>query len=154
MKRALVVAALGIVALAFACHDDETFVACASIPAGGCPLNHGVSCEDPTCQAAYACIDREWQLDHVCPGYEGGAPTPVDAGSDVIEASTIRDADPDAPPGAYGGPGCGPLEIPDCMLGTALSCPSGCCDCEDLFLCQNGGWEIYGSCKDGKISSP
>jgi hypothetical protein len=64
-------------------------------------------------------------------------------GSDLPDAA---DASIDAPPGAYGGPGCGALQSPDCSLGFALACPSGCCDCEDLFVCENGGWNAWGSC--------
>ena len=54
----------------------------------------------------------------------------------------------DAPPGAFGGPGCGDLLEPDGALGVALACGASCCGCEDLFVCENGGWELWGTCGD------
>jgi hypothetical protein len=98
------------------------------------------------CEAAYACNpDGTWTLDHVCAARDAGAP-------DAADASDARDAEArdvvafDAPPGASGGPGCVPLESPECPLGTALACPQGCCDCEDLFVCESGGWTAWGTC--------
>lgn len=149
MKRA----SLGLVAfasLAFAliaapaCDDVTVEHACTGIPAGGCPLSRGVACEDPACESVYACrAGNVWELDHSCPPHDASAPLVVEAGPD---APFIADAAVDAPPGANGGPGCGLLQAPDCTLGFALVCPSGCCDCEDLYVCENGGWSLWGSC--------
>ena len=60
----------------------------------------------------------------------------------------------DAPPGAYGGPGCVDLEQPDCSLGTALACggTADCCGCQDLYVCSNGGWVPWGECTDAGIT--
>lgn len=125
-----------------ACGDTATEHACTNIPAGGCPLGRGVSCQDPSCEAVYACrAGNAWELAHACPAHEAGAPRDA-----AVEARPVVDAAIDAPPGANGGPGCGPLQPPDCALGFALVCPSGCCDCEDLFVCQNGAWVAWGTC--------
>jgi hypothetical protein len=135
--------------LAFASCDDGSNPdePCTGIPEGGCPLSHGVACDDPACEAAYACHPGNvWTLDHVCPAHEGGVDA-SEASADV-EAAAPFDASIDAPPGAFGGPGCPSLEPPDCMLGFALSCPNGCCDCQDLYVCQNEGWTLWGSCSD------
>jgi hypothetical protein len=120
---------------------------CTNIPAGGCPLAYGQSCSDPACAAVYACNPgNKWELKMTCPPREGGMPT--DAGA---EASP-KDASIDAPPGAFGGPGCVDLQMPDCPLGVALICTSGCCGCEDLFVCQDGGWNAWGTCgPDGAV---
>lgn len=144
LVSALVVAFL---AIASACGDGDTSdQPCTDIPTGGCPLQYGVSCEDPSCLAVYRCNgDNTWTLDHTCPGNDGGPvidASPIDASDSAVP----RDAAIDAPPGANGGPGCDALESPDCPLAFALACPSGCCDCEDLFVCQNGGWNLWGSC--------
>jgi hypothetical protein len=154
MKRAPLVvfaamALLAVLAAAPACSDVAVDQPCTSVPAGGCPLSRGVACEDPACEAVYACRPGNvWELDHTCPPREGGAPI-AEAG---LDAPAIPDAALDAPPGANGGPGCEALQSPDCMLGFALVCPSGCCDCEDLYVCQNGGWAIWGTCSaDGGI---
>ena len=44
-------------------------------------------------------------------------------------------------------PGAVALQAPDCSLGLALACPQGCCGCEDLFVCENGGWSYWATCK-------
>jgi hypothetical protein len=142
-----VVVALGL-AVVVACREDPAAVeACTNIPAGGCPLSHGIACQDPTCDALYACrAGNVWELDRTCPAHEAGAAR--EASTDAApEASRPFDASVDAPPGASGGPGCGPLQPPDCSLGFALACPSGCCDCEDLYVCENGGWSYWATCK-------
>lgn len=130
------------------CDDPATPEPCTNIPAGGCPLSRGVACQDPACEAVYACREGNvWELEERCPPR-----TPVpDAGADVVSPS--NDASIDAPPGAFGGPGCGTLQEPDCTLGFALACPSGCCGCEDLFVCENEAWSLWGSCGDGGIST-
>ncbi|CAN5924374.1 hypothetical protein BH11MYX4_BH11MYX4_00610 [soil metagenome] len=131
-----------------ACSDVAADRACSDIPAGGCPLSRGVACEDPSCEAVYACrAGNVWELDRACPAREAGAPRPDAA----LDAPSIQDGAPDAPPGANGGPGCGVLQTPDCALGFALVCPSGCCDCEDLFVCQSGSWTVWGTCSDAGI---
>lgn len=138
-------------AIPASCSDAPTAETCSDIPAGGCPLSYGVACQDPACAAVYACRpNKVWELDHACPPHEGGAPAEAstgEAGADAAqEASRPFDASIDAPPGASGGPGCDVLQAPDCTLGFALACPMGCCGCEDLFVCQNGGWNYYATC--------
>jgi hypothetical protein len=133
-------------ALAIACDgSDPQQEPCKDIPAGGCPLSNGVACQDPSCVAAYACnADGTWTLDHACPGADAAttdAPTETAAPEMRFDASFI-----DAPAGANGGPGCTGLEQPDCALGDVLACPSGCCNCEDLYVCANGGWNHWGTC--------
>ena len=132
--------------LAWACSDQQLIAQCHDIPAGGCPTQDGVACQDPTCQAAYTCnADGTWSLAYTCPAHDSGAedstvndaPSPNDAGYDI-----------DAPPGAFGGPGCEDLEPPDCPLGEALLCQNGCCGCEDLWVCDDGGWDPWGTCSD------
>lgn len=125
-----------------ACSDAVAERPCTAIPAGGCPLSRGVACEDPSCESVYACRPGNvWELDHTCPVREAGAPRDA-----TVDAPPIRDGSVDAPPGANGGPGCGSLQVPDCALGLALVCAPGCCDCDELFVCQNGGWVSWGTC--------
>jgi hypothetical protein len=147
-----VVIGAGVLALAAmpSCSDTQTIEPCDDIPAGGCPLSKGVACEDPSCLAVYACRpNKVWELDHTCPGNEGGVTREASTdAADAAEASRPFDASLDAPPGANGGPGCGLLQTPDCSLGLALSCPKGCCGCEDLFVCTNGGWTYWATCTE------
>lgn len=150
---------VSLVRAAAGCSDDLPLdQPCTNIPAGGCPLAYGKECDDPACEAAYACREgNRWELDHVCPAHDAGAradaePTD-DAALDAADTGASDDAAtaPDAPEGAYGGPGCPPLQSPDCMVGFALACPSGCCDCEDLFVCRDGAWFEWGTCEDGHV---
>lgn len=143
--------AAGVAALAAmpSCQDAQTVEPCADIPAGGCPLSKGVACQDPNCLAVYACRpNKVWELDHTCPGNEGGVTRDGSIDVDAGEGGRSFDANIDAPPGATGGPGCGLLQAPDCALGLALACPKGCCGCEDLFVCENGGWSYYATCSE------
>ncbi len=150
MKVGLAVALLlaGLVAL-YACAD-QPILACHDIPAGGCPLaGNGAECQDPTCAAAYACDETtgNWIFDHACPPQDAGPEASADAAHDAADGGGF-DADIDAPPGAFGGPGCVTLQPPDCPLGEALICSSGCCGCSDLFVCNDGGWDPWGYCSD------
>ena len=145
MKRAI---SLFLAAIAIACSTDAPVETCKNIPTGGCPLSHGVACDDPSCAAAYACTTDGWVLDHTCPPHDAGPDTSI-----PIPDAGARDVSIDVP-GANGGPGCAPLEPPDCPLGTALACPPGsCCDCLDLFVCDDGGWDPWGTCDDGGVIS-
>lgn len=148
-KIAAAIAALAILVSA-SCSDGETAQPCTDIPAGGCPLSRGVACSDPTCEATYACLPgNTWELRDRCPPRADSGAKDTSA----PDVAPIIDAAFDAPPGAYGGPGCGLLQQPDCSLGAALACPpgAGCCNCEDLFVCENGGWVLWGTCGDAGI---
>ncbi len=135
-----------------ACDDGPVPMPCSDIPAGGCPLSRGVACEDPACEAVYLCRPGNvWELHAQCPARDAGAAE--DASADAAEAAApVVDGSIDAPPGAFGGPGCEPLQAPDCALGLALACGSRCCGCEDLFVCEDRGWTLWGTCGDGGIA--
>ncbi|WP_394844658.1 hypothetical protein LZC95_47340 [Pendulispora brunnea] len=133
-------------AVAAGCEDSILSIApCGEIPAGGCP-RRGDTCADVTCDAVYTCTDGAWTRIATCPAHEAGPDgSPSDAG--VTDTGVPpRDASWLDAPGSNGGPGCADLELPDCPLGVAASCPSGCCGCEDLFVCRDGGWEFWGTC--------
>jgi hypothetical protein len=90
-------------------------------------------------------------VDMVCP-----TKTPVDADGIPIDAGSDGAGDIDASaylnvPGALGGPGCQDLQNPDCSLGSAAAC-TDCCGCEDLYVCQSGGWSLWGECDNGNIT--
>jgi hypothetical protein len=135
-----------------ACVSNSPASTCADIPQGGCPLTSGADvCIDPSCIAVYACNQNgSWSLDHECPARDASV---VDAFVAQEASAPIFDAAIDVP-GANGGPGCADLESPDCPAGTAIDCPPGndCCGCEDLWVCQNGGWVPWGECVDGGVS--
>lgn len=134
-----------------ACDDGVVAQPCSNIPEGGCPLARGVSCSDPKCEAVYACRPNNvWVLQERCPERDAPSPTSSDAAVDA-RPSVELDASIDAPPGAFGGPGCPPLQSPDCALGLALACTTGCCECEDLYVCGGGAWSFWGICGDAGV---
>jgi hypothetical protein len=142
--------ALSLCLVLAACSTQSEPETCKNVPDGGCPLSNGVACDDPSCEAAYACTPQGWVLDHTCPPSEGGAP---DATIVVPDAGEPRDVDVGDVPGANGGPGCALLQSPDCALGTVLACAANsCCGCEDLFVCVSSGWNAWGTCADGGIT--
>ena len=149
MRSALVIvgSAALLVVSASSCQDQTVVPQpCTNIPEGGCPIARGVSCDDPMCEAVYACREGNvWELMKRCPVREAGAGTDAATPKD---AEALLDASIDAPPGAFGGPGCASLVAPDCSLGLALSCGATCCGCEDLFVCEDGGWTFWGTCGD------
>jgi hypothetical protein len=124
--------------------------ACNGIPSGGCPGSGTDNCVDPMCSAIYTCEDDGgWSFSATCPAREAGVP---DARPDV---DLRRDADFDVPPGATGGPGCVDLQCGDCTLSLALACPSDeCCGCQNVFVCDDGGWNLWGSCGEGGALEP
>lgn len=151
MTRALLRVALGATSFALAASCQEPLPqasACYDIPAGGCPRTGAEVCNDTACEKVYACVDGQWSFVAAC--------GPRDAGSardrETLDAPPPREASIDAPPGAYGGPGCPALDVPDCALGTALGCSQGCCGCEDLFVCASGGWTLWGRCRAGELT--
>ncbi len=161
LRRGPVIAALGLLGPAalfmipvFAgCDDEPVPQPCSDIPAGGCPIARGVSCFDPTCEAVYACrAGNRWELVERCPPQDASARPAFDASGEDSGTEPPFDASVDAPPGAYGGPGCLSLQSPDCSVGLVLSCGADCCDCEDLYVCEGGGWNLWGYCSpDGGV---
>jgi hypothetical protein len=139
--------------IAAACAASPPPAACRDIPAGGCPEDNGADpCADAACAAVYACRGGTWAFERSCPGTLADAQAAPDA--EPLDAAAAADVNLDAPAGAYGGPGCLDLEAPDCSLGTALACGAAldCCGCVDLYVCDQGGWNLWGQCVDGGIT--
>ncbi|HEY1696343.1 MAG TPA: hypothetical protein VGG39_29465 [Polyangiaceae bacterium] len=134
-----------------ACKDTPPPPTCTDLAPPACPEDNGADvCQDPTCASVYSCQDGSWVFLHDCSSYDPEAGVhPAEAG----EAGPEFDANVDAPPGAYGGPGCVDLENPDCPLGTGIACVNspGCCDCEDLYVCDDGAWDLWGECSDAGL---
>jgi hypothetical protein len=150
----LVVPVAGALLAAPACSNPPVQAVCQDLAAPACPTEFDADvCMDPECASVYACDNGAWSLVTTCPNYSAEAGVhPVEAGP---EAASMFDAPFDAPPGAFGGPGCVDLEEPDCSLGTALACSgaSDCCGCMDLYVCNSGGWQLWGQCVDGGVAA-
>ena len=154
LALALLVAALTIAA---ACSDAILSTYCTDIPvATGCAGVDDTNCACPSCSAIYSCQGgTTWTFVQKCPDYvpphDAGHEATSDAGFDDGESpvdAPVRDAGFVLPEGAGGGPGCPDLESPDCSLKDALQCGTFCCGCEDLYVCSDGGWNLWGECND------
>jgi hypothetical protein len=140
--------------------SDPTYQDCHNIPSGGCPGGDATNCEDPTCVEIYSCeANGSWTPVVRCPPHEAG----VDAGrgvdgsgvdATVIREASLRDVDFKLPEGAAGGPDCIELESPDCPLELALACSMSCCGCQDLWVCEDGSWNIWGACSEAGVPEP
>jgi hypothetical protein len=159
LRSASVVAVMLLTAVVACDQSDPIATPCRDIPANGCPLLEDDSeCNDPSCAAAYACVDGEWSLERACPGFDAGTPREAgaDAGSvDAADAGICRDAGAIVVPSGASlsaGPGCGDLQAPDCPISEVLVCSPGsvdpCVGCEGLFYCLNGEWYPWGVCSD------
>jgi hypothetical protein len=122
---------------------------CRDIPDGGCPA-YDNACMDPSCFTLYDCApDGTWAVDLVCPAKEAGPDAAIETDASTDANDNVDAAQYLSIPGASGGPGCEDLQDPDCALGTAAVCGLDCCGCEDLFVCQSGGWSLWGECLNG-----
>jgi hypothetical protein len=146
----------GLILLPLACDSEPDSTTCVDVPDGGCPLDNGANvCQDPSCNAVYECSpDGGWILKQVCPAHPHDASTDAPDAADAGEGGSVFDVKIDVPPGGNGGPGCTDLEQPDCPAAEGIACVQmvGCCGCIDLWVCDNGGWDLWGECADGGIT--
>lgn len=154
-----VVAAFSSTLVASGCDDGNALLLCGEIPANGCPLGRGGSCDDQVCAALYDCEGGKWTLAVDCSGDAGTSATSGSAG----------DSGPDAPctPVALSHAGeltgCEPaLEEPDCPAAVADgACAESACltGCIDFYLCvhdpdplHDRGWSTVAYCdEDGQL---
>jgi hypothetical protein len=154
LPAVLVAALAASLAGSSACSDPPAPTTCNDLAPPACPTDYDADvCGDHQCASVYACDNGTWSFVQNCPNYSADAAAhPAEAGPDGF---SFGDAPFDAPPGAFGGPGCVDLEPPDCALGTALACTgtADCCGCTDLYVCVSGGWNLWGECADGGIAA-
>ncbi len=154
---ALLGASLGLAAVAAqgACTGSGKIESCGEIDPGGCPIEHGGTCDDPFCAALYRCLDGTWQLVEHCPagggghgagGDSGGSGGSGGAGEGGCYGVTIDDSEAKT--------GCTPdLQVPDCPAEAAESCHPCLTGCLDFFLCLSDGstavaWTAVAFCND------
>jgi hypothetical protein len=148
--------------LACAC-DPPRIIPCDQIPEGGCPLDRGGSCDDPSCAAIYGCYDGAWRREEVCEGNTGGG---TNTGSSMNAGGAGGGTGVGGP---GGGAGCNPIEFdhsmdttgcapdlqePDCPAAVAEECPEKACTtgCLDFYLCTTDGWKSAAYCdEDGNF---
>ena len=140
-----------------ACEGAEIIKGCSEIPLGGCPTEHGGTCDDPECDAVYTCNGGVWQLVEQClPGTggkggvgAGGAGGEGTGGEGGCESVPIDDP--------YGLTCAIDLQLPDCEAIVTESCHPCTTGCLDFFLCVPAGsgdvgWELVAFCnEDGQV---
>jgi len=146
--------------LAFACSSATLNEYCTGIPSGGCPGADGTNCADPTCAVIYSrdITTCAWTFVQACPGYvaphdAGPSNDATDAAVDASPDVALHDAGFPLPPGANG-QGCMDLEPPDCTVEMAVECGKYCCGCQALYVCSDGGWNLWGECDDAGAATP
>ncbi len=154
MRRALLVLVMvlvpvaAVVAAAPSCQDFPPVVPCDDIADGGCPIDRGGTCDDPTCNAIYDCVNGEWTIAQACMQPDAGAGGsgsddggPVDSGAadgcTPVKIDTTGQTTGCMPDNAF----------PDCPAAAAEGCAESVCltGCSDFFLCVAVG---TGMCLD------
>jgi hypothetical protein len=128
------------------CFDNPEVQLCGEIPAGGCPIGRGGSCDDTLCAGLYDCVEGKWTREVECSANgDGGSGGSGDAGPDAVcspvTISHVGEAS-----------GCEPdLQHPDCPVAAAeAACSESVCltGCIDFFLCTKDGWKVAAGCDD------
>jgi hypothetical protein len=141
--------AIGLAVWLFCGCDSGQIKRCDKIPAEGCPVGRGGTCDDATCAALYNCVDGQWVLHTRCDvttgtggsggTHAGGAGAGGCDGIVVDRTGEQRSCSP-------------PLQNPDCPAGAAELCRPCQTGCVDFFLCREGGWESVAFCdEDGRV---
>lgn len=135
---------------AASCQDYPPLQTCGEIPADGCPVGRGGTCDDVTCSALWDCVNGAWVHVQTCNNPEGGAQDgdagrgdagPVEAGTctpvTIDMSGKTTDCTPD-------------LMDPDCPVEAAEGCAETACvtGCADFYLCTNEGWIDVAYCTD------
>jgi len=148
MSRAPLALAFGLAAAA-SCQGLAPVEPCGEIPANGCPVGRGGTCDDLTCDALYDCAGGAWTRVQTCLQPDagpalGGSDGGLDAGGDGACTPVHIDAD-------GGATDCTPdLAFPDCPVQAAETCAESACltGCSDFFLCTAPGWVDVAYCTD------
>lgn len=138
------VAFAAVVAFFGACGSYPESIPCGQIPANGCPLRGGGTCDDTSCAVIYGCYDGKWAAVESCMNMPD-----ADAGPDSGDCPVAMfDHTGETA-------GCEPdLQNPDCPVQAAEQCSSSVCqsECLDFFMCKVDGWEVVAYCdQDGQL---
>jgi hypothetical protein len=145
------------------CDSGAAPLLCGEIPANGCPVGRGGTCDDSTCAGLYDCVDGSWTLTTDCSAAGGSSASSGpsgsggDAGADAActpvvlsHAGELLNCKPD-------------LQAPDCPVSLADgACAETVCnvtDCTEFYLClydkdqvDHRSWAVVAACdEDGKL---
>jgi len=133
--------ALGFAALSTSgCDSGTAPLLCGEIPAGGCPLGRGGTCDDPLCAGLYDCVEGKWTLATDCTTNGATSGSSGSSGSSGGDAGADGACTPIALSHEGEMTGCKPdLQAPDCPVSlTEGACVETVCnvtDCLDFYLC-------------------
>jgi hypothetical protein len=135
--------------LVWGCPSVGTAQSCGMIPPGGCPVETGGTCQDPTCTVLYACenVTGTWVATQTCMR-DGGVGTGGAGAGGGSGGGPMHDAGPCTTPAVDLGPdagltmGCTPDLQPeegDCPIAAAEPCVQEACltGCSDFFICSS-----------------
>jgi hypothetical protein len=131
-------AVLGTGIAIWSCQDLPNGIPCSDIPPGGCPIDRGGSCDDPTCSEIYLCENGVWVASQTCGPHDGGTGTGGDAGTPNPCVPDSGTCTPTMINTKGETTGCTPdLMFPDCPAAAAQGCAECVCTtgCADFYLC-------------------
>jgi hypothetical protein len=138
---------MALAAMLAGCGSGAEVKLCGRIPADGCPLGRGGTCEDKLCGALYDCVGGDWTLVEACQQGNAGS----GAGSHTEDAGPDAPCEPVVIDHTGEVSGCEPdLQSPDCPAAAAETCAQAACltECIDFFLCTAPGWTAVAHCDD------
>ncbi|HZF49462.1 MAG TPA: hypothetical protein VE093_12475 [Polyangiaceae bacterium] len=147
VRLVVALAAFWLGGLASGCGSGSELKLCGQIPADGCPIGRGGTCEDATCAALYDCIEGAWTPVETCSGF-GGAGGGGGAGG-IGGVGGAGGCTPVMFDRSEETTGCEPdLQNPDCPAVAAETCAEMACftDCLEFFLCTKDGWRDVAYC--------
>jgi hypothetical protein len=164
----LAIGALTIATLsATSCDSGVAPLLCGEIPANGCPVGRGGTCDDGACAGLYDCVNGSWTLATDCSadgGKSGSGASSGSSGSSGGDAGADAACTPVALSHAGEMLGCKPdLQAPDCPVSLADgACAETVCsvtDCVEFYLClydkdqvDHRSWSSVAACdEDGKL---
>lgn len=146
------------------CDSGATLLLCGEIPANGCPVGRGGTCDDSACAGLYDCVNGKWTRTTDCSADGGSSASSASSGSSGGDSGADAACTPVVFSHAGELIGCKPdLQAPDCPVSLADgACVESVCsetDCAEFYLCihdkdqvDHRSWSAVAACdEDGKL---
>jgi hypothetical protein len=146
------------------CDSGVGPLLCGEIPANGCPVGRGGSCDDGACAGLYDCVSGKWTLTTDCSADGGTSGSSGSSGSSGGDSGADAACTPVVISHAGEMLGCKPdLQAPDCPVSLADgACMENVCavtDCAEFYLCiydkdqvDHRSWAAVAACdEDGTL---
>lgn len=139
-----------VLVLGASCGSLGRVETCGEIPAHGCPIGRGGSCDDQLCAALYDCVEGSWTEVEDCDRVVGpGGAGAGGAGGDGGGGGGCQTVDIDRTDEEFG---CTPgLLEPDCPVAATEVCDPCSTGCVDFWMCTAEGWASVGYCDESGL---